>query len=120
MASDVVKHIAGPYPTRRKRKQEQRIFKNLLWVKKEVCFVFRGVLKQQTNAEDWGSLARLALENLNKPRKGSDVGDHPPITPMRLASRNHLDHDSWRVYDYIVRHFIATVCCLLTGLQPNP
>lgn len=28
---------------------------------------------------------------------------------MRLASRNEFDSDSWKVYDYIVRHFIATI-----------
>lgn len=28
---------------------------------------------------------------------------------MKSASRNDLDNDSWRVYDYIARHFIATV-----------
>ncbi|PRD23311.1 UNVERIFIED_CONTAM: Top3b [Trichonephila clavipes] len=42
-------------------------------------------------------------------RKGHDAGDHPPITPMKLASRNELDNDAWKVYDYISRHFIATV-----------
>lgn len=42
-------------------------------------------------------------------RKGHDAGDHPPITPMRPASRDELDGDSWRIYDYVVRHFIATV-----------
>ena len=42
-------------------------------------------------------------------RKGEDVGDHPPITPMTLAGRESFDHDSWRLYDYIVRHFIGTV-----------
>ena len=46
---------------------------------------------------------------MNHPRKGTDVGDHPPITPMALASREAFDNDSWRIYDYIVRHFIGTV-----------
>ena len=42
-------------------------------------------------------------------RKGHDAGDHPPITPMRPATRDELDGDSWRIYDYVVRHFVATV-----------
>ena len=42
-------------------------------------------------------------------RKGSDAGDHPPITPMKSASESELSGDSWRLYDYITRHFIATV-----------
>ena len=42
-------------------------------------------------------------------RKGSDAGDHPPITPMKAATENDLGHDAFRLYDYITRHFIATV-----------
>lgn len=37
------------------------------------------------------------------------AGDHPPITPMKAASKNELDGDAWRLYDYITRHFIATL-----------
>lgn len=42
-------------------------------------------------------------------RKGHDAGDHPPITPMKAATEGELDHDSWKLYDYITRNFIATV-----------
>lgn len=28
---------------------------------------------------------------------------------MKAASRNELDGDAWKLYDYITRHFIATV-----------
>lgn len=37
------------------------------------------------------------------------IGDHPPITPMKSASPIELTGDSWKLYDYITRHFIATV-----------
>lgn len=46
---------------------------------------------------------------MNKPRKGHDAGDHPPITPMRCASPGELSGEEWRIYDFIARHFIATV-----------
>lgn len=49
------------------------------------------------------------FQGLNKPRKGHDAGDHPPITPMRTASRDQLDGEAWKIYDYVVRHFIGTV-----------
>lgn len=32
----------------------------------------------------------LLSTGLNRPRKGSDAGDHPPITPMRAASEGEL------------------------------
>lgn len=73
-------------------------------------FDLMGVLKQQQHSDEWGSDVKELLKNgMNKPKQGKDVGDHPPITPMRLASRKELEGDAWRLYDYITRHFIATV-----------
>ena len=40
---------------------------------------------------------------------GTDVGDHPPITPMVMATEHDLDTDSWRIYDYVTRHFLGSV-----------
>jgi len=38
------------------------------------------------------------------------VGDHPPITPMRAATREEFNKASeWRIYDYVTRHFIASL-----------
>jgi DNA topoisomerase-3 len=37
------------------------------------------------------------------------MGDHPPITPMRAASPYELSGDMSRVYEFVVRHFIASV-----------
>ncbi|XP_026275086.1 DNA topoisomerase 3-beta-1 [Frankliniella occidentalis] len=69
-----------------------------------------GTLRQQQNSSEWGSeVKELLSSGINKPRKGTDVGDHPPITPMRAASQSELDGDAWRLYDYITRHFIATL-----------
>ena len=39
---------------------------------------------------------------------GVDCGDHPPITPMRMATERDLGQDDqWRIYEYIVRHFLG-------------
>ncbi|XP_014227771.1 DNA topoisomerase 3-beta-1 [Trichogramma pretiosum] len=73
-------------------------------------FELTSTLKQQQNSPDWGDEVRQILNaGINRPKKGHDAGDHPPITPMKSASRNELDGDSWRLYDYITRHFIATL-----------
>jgi len=40
---------------------------------------------------------------------GTDVGDHPPITPMRSATMAELGSENFRLYDFIVRYFIGTV-----------
>ena len=44
---------------------------------------------------------------MSSPRGGVDVGDHPPITPVALAT--HLTGDEERIYGLVVRHFLATV-----------
>jgi len=70
----------------------------------------RGVLKQQAGSPDWGQqVADILRTGMQRPKKGHDAGDHPPITPMRSASEAELGHEAWRLYDYITRHFIASV-----------
>lgn len=44
-----------------------------------------------------------------RPKKGVDVGDHPPITPVRAVELNELSGEMARLYDFIARYFIATV-----------
>lgn len=61
------------------------------------------------HSSEFGSEAQAILGNINPPRKGKDAGDHPPITPMKLASRSDFDRDHWRVYDFICRHFLGTI-----------
>lgn len=67
-------------------------------------------MHQQKGSSDWGEIVKeILLKGINRPKSGHDAGDHPPITPMKAASRNELDGDAWKLYDYITRHFIATV-----------
>ncbi|XP_027703283.1 DNA topoisomerase 3-beta-1 [Vombatus ursinus] len=73
-------------------------------------FDLKGSLKQQANHPYWAQTVKhLLADGINRPRKGHDAGDHPPITPMRSATEAELGGDSWRLYEYITRHFIATV-----------
>ncbi|XP_057602423.1 DNA topoisomerase 3-beta-1 isoform X2 [Hippopotamus amphibius kiboko] len=73
-------------------------------------FDLRGPLRQQANHPCWAdTVRRLLAEGINRPRKGHDAGDHPPITPMKSATEAELGGEAWRLYEYITRHFIATV-----------
>ncbi|XP_058093481.1 DNA topoisomerase 3-beta isoform X2 [Magnolia sinica] len=73
-------------------------------------FDFGGTLSVQLNNPVWGDDVRTLLANrFHKPRTGTDAGDHPPITPMRLATEDMLGNDAWRLYQYITQHFIGTV-----------
>ncbi|XP_060074052.1 DNA topoisomerase 3-beta-1-like [Ylistrum balloti] len=81
-------------------------------------FDLKGTLKQQQSNSLWGSIVSDLLNTgIQKPKKGSDAGDHPPITPMRPATEAELGHDAWRLYDFITRHFIATLSRDMKYLQ---
>jgi DNA topoisomerase-3 len=73
-------------------------------------FDIQGVLMQHKNNSQWGAyVTELLFQGLNQPKHGIDNGDHPPITPVRSADQTSIGGNKWRVYEYITRHFIATV-----------
>ena len=51
----------------------------------------------------------MIKNGLNKPKKGVDAGDHPPITPVKAATRNELSDSEWRVYSFIARSFLGCI-----------
>ncbi|MEZ0320190.1 MAG: type IA DNA topoisomerase [Pyrobaculum sp.] len=76
----------------------------------------REVLKELTNGEH-GPYAKRLLAAGFRPTKGdSDDGAHPPIYPTRGATREEvyktlgkLATYAWPIYDFVVRHFLATL-----------
>ena len=73
-------------------------------------FDIQGTLQQQSSDARWGAYVREFLtQGFNKSRGGVDMGDHPPITPCRAANPQELSGDMGRVYELVVRHFIASV-----------
>ena len=79
-------------------------------------FDFADTLQQQRPHPEWGRYAEQLLLSTkggdwsHLARKGVDVGDHPPITPVALARPQvDLTGDDERVYALIVRHFLATI-----------
>ena len=55
--------------------------------------------------------APLAPPALGRGRThGIDVGDHPPITPVRMGTPKQCDGEvGWALYQYICRHFVASL-----------
>ncbi len=51
----------------------------------------------------------LALEKLVPTRGAKLATDHPPIYPSGAADRSKLSSDEWKVYDLVVRRFMATL-----------
>lgn len=46
-----------------------------------------GVVKLLQPSSEFGAEAREIGQNFNQPRRGTDCGDHPPITPMKLMCK---------------------------------
>jgi DNA topoisomerase-3 len=73
-------------------------------------FDVKGTLQAQSDDPRWGQYVRELLKaGPNKAKGGHDAGDHPPITPCRGAGLHELSGDMARVFELVVRHFIATV-----------
>ena len=57
--------------------------------------------------------ARYVKEHMRDvPTRGKkETTDHPPIYPTSLAAREDIGDDvSWKLYEFIVRRFFATIC----------
>lgn len=62
-------------------------------------FDFKEILEEHKSHPDWGQFARNLLKNgFSRPKKGNDAGDHPPITPVKAATKNNLTDSEWRIY----------------------
>jgi len=54
-------------------------------------FDLQSTVAAQRSQPIWGGYVNELLHNgLNRPRDGTDAGDHPPITPVRAATENEL------------------------------
>ncbi|KAF3347640.1 hypothetical protein BJF96_g9200 [Verticillium dahliae] len=71
----------------------------------------RNLVQKQTQSDAWGQYAQDLLSgSFSQPRQGRhDDKAHPPIHPVTFASPSVLTHDAKRLYEYIVRRFLA--CC---------
>lgn len=75
-------------------------------------FALKETLRTQKSHPVWGGFVAKLLDDglMAAPRRGVDVGDHPPITPMRVSTEDQVGGgEAWRLYDFISRHFIASV-----------
>eukprot|EP00210_Caulerpa_lentillifera_P003718 g3551.t1 len=71
---------------------------------------FHSILTPQTHHPIWGAyIQHLIKQGVTPMKSGVDAGDHPPISPVACATNEELSGDSWRLYDYISRHFFASI-----------
>lgn len=81
-------------------------------------FDLRGTLAEHRSHAIWGTYVSGLLDKegsggggggFTRPKSGLDAGDHPPITPMCSVGPNELSGDDWQLYEYICRHYIASL-----------
>src|SRR5918997_146675 len=71
----------------------------------------REVLGQLKRVEGVGPYAEKLLERgkLSPTRGKKETTDHPPIYPTGYASKKALRDDQWKIYQLVVRRFLATL-----------
>eukprot|EP00667_Euglena_gracilis_P002024 EG_transcript_2024 len=75
-------------------------------------FDVQAILEEHAVHPNWGKTVAHLLRKgpVWASPEGRDVGDHPPITPSKVATRNDFTKpQEWRLYEYITRHFIASL-----------
>lgn len=74
-------------------------------------FDLMGMVQEHANHAQWGGFAtRLLNGEFEKPRAGQhDDKAHPPIHPTKCVDMESLNEEQRKVYELVVRHFLA--CC---------
>ncbi|KAK4949858.1 DNA topoisomerase [Elasticomyces elasticus] len=74
-------------------------------------FDFQAIIQRQTQDNHWGQFAQgLVNGGFHNPRSGSHNDQaHPPIHPVNYAASSALDQNEKKVYEFVVRRFLA--CC---------
>ena len=71
----------------------------------------REILGQLKRVEEVGPYAEklLGSDKLSPTRGKKETTDHPPIYPTGYASKGALRDDQWKIYQLVVRRFLATL-----------
>ena len=71
----------------------------------------RGLIQKQNQDSHWGPYAQSLLSGaFRQPRSGSNNDQaHPPVHPVNYVAPHSLSEDDRRVYEFVVRRFLA--CC---------
>jgi DNA topoisomerase-1 len=71
----------------------------------------RGILKEISKIEDFSPYCEklLAQKTLRATRGKKEATDHPPIYPTAVPERDKLGKDEAKIYELVVRRFLATL-----------
>ncbi len=79
----------------------------------------RELLGELVASPELGSFAKeiLAQDKITPTRGKKESTDHPPIHPTAAVSRDKLEPQDWKVYELVVRRFLATLAPAATTLS---
>lgn len=70
----------------------------------------KGVLKKLMESEFSGDVKKVLDQETIRPSRGrTEATDHPPIYPVSAAKKGDLKSDHARIYELVVRRFLATL-----------
>ena len=73
-------------------------------------FDFRGSLNNFSNHPIFGENVKKILKDYKNPiLKGINAGDHPPITPAKVANKDDLKGNHWSLYECICNNYFASI-----------
>jgi len=70
----------------------------------------RHILEKLTKSDMGKEAAEILAQERLRPTRGKmQTTDHPPIHPVGAATQAKLKGDNWRIYELVVRRFLATL-----------
>ena len=73
-------------------------------------FDFKGSLNNFSSHPVFGENVKKILKDYKNPiLKGINAGDHPPITPAKVADKNDLKGNHWNLYECICNNYFASI-----------
>ena len=73
-------------------------------------FDFKGSLNNFSSHPVFGENIKKILKDYKNPiLKGINAGDHPPITPAKVADKNDLKGNHWNLYECICNNYFASI-----------
>ena len=73
-------------------------------------FDFKGSLNNFSSHPIFGENIKKILKNYKNPiLKGINAGDHPPITPAKVANKEDLKGNYWNLYECICNNYFASI-----------
>ena len=73
-------------------------------------FDFKGSLNNFSNHPNFGDNVKKILKDYKFPiLKGINAGDHPPITPAKVATKDDLRGNNWNLYECICNNYFASI-----------